>query len=88
MTNKRFDQTGDIKAFKVLTPGYDALFRLIVDDASARTVREIDDVLIGKSRSGSPRYFYSAKPPNHSHLTNSPTAGDRLPFDVRCNTQV
>jgi hypothetical protein len=68
MTNKRFDQTGDIKAFKVLTPGYDAPFRLIVDDASARTVREIDDVLIGKSRSGSPRYFYSAKPPTAKPL--------------------
>jgi hypothetical protein len=63
MTNKRFEQTGDIKAFKVLTPGYDALFRLMVDDASAGTVREIDDVLIGKRRSGSPRYFHLVKPP-------------------------
>jgi hypothetical protein len=33
ITNKRFEQTGDIKTFEVLAPGYDAPFRLIVDDA-------------------------------------------------------
>jgi hypothetical protein len=42
MTNKRFDQTGDIKAFKVLTPGYDALLRSD-SGAEPRTEHRDDD---------------------------------------------
>jgi hypothetical protein len=76
MTNKRFEQTGDIRAFKVLTLADDALFRSIVDDASARTVREIDDVSIGKSRSGSPRCFDLVKRP-----TAKPLAPYKQPDD-------